>query len=317
MRVDAVSRRRSAPLAIALRIATLAGATLSGATLAIPPLAIATLAIATPTAAQDLSIDLRSRGTQPGDAVVVTITTPTDVTALSVTAFATQWPVYKIDDTTWRALLGIDLDRKPGPYVVSVAASSARALTARRPFTVEPKPFPRRVLKVSPDYVNPPPAQLARIERDSAFMRSIYAHSANEPEWRAGFTRPVADPANSSFGTRSVFNGEPRSPHAGTDFLSPAGTPIHAPAAGRVVGARDLFFTGNTVVIDHGLGAYSMLAHLSHIDVREGQHIAQGDIVGLVGATGRVTGAHLHWALRVGTARVDPLSVLALFDTAK
>ena len=277
----------------------------------------ATLAITTPLAAQELSVELRSRGTQPGDAVAVTITTPSNVTALTVTAFAARWPAYKVDDTTWRALVGIDLERKPGPYVLSVATSGVQVLTASRSFTVEPKQFPRRVLKVAPDFVNPPPAQLARIEKDSEFMRSVYAHSASEPEWRGGLTRPVTEPANSSFGTRSVFNGEPRSPHSGTDFLSPAGTPIHAPAAGRVLAARDLFFTGNTVVIDHGLGVYSMLAHLSRIDVREGQTIAQGDGVGLVGATGRVTGAHLHWGLRVGAARVDPLSLLALFDAAK
>ena len=275
------------------------------------------LSVTTPVAAQELSIELHSRGTQPGDAVAVTITTPSSVTALTVTAFAARWPVFKVDDTTWRALVGIDLERKPGPYVLSVATSGVHALTGSRSFIVEPKQFPRRVLKVAPDFVNPPPAQLARIEKDSEFMRSVYAHSASQPEWRGGLIRPVTDPANSSFGTRSVFNGEPRSPHAGTDFLSPAGTPIHAPAAGRVLAARDLFFTGNTVVIDHGLGVYSMLAHLSRIDVREGQTIAQGDSVGLVGATGRVTGAHLHWALRVGAARVDPLSVLALFDPAR
>ena len=280
-------------------------------------LVVATLAVTAPLTAQELSIELRSRGTQPGDAMAVSITTPSNVTALTVTAFAARWPAYRVDDTTWRALIGIDLERKPGPYVLSVATSHTPLLTASRSFTVEPKQFPRRVLKVAPDFVNPPPAQLARIEKDSEFMRSVYAHSASEPEWRGGLIRPVTEPANSSFGTRSVFNGEPRSPHSGTDFLSPAGTPIHAPAAGRVRAARDLFFTGNTVVIDHGLGVYSMLAHLSRIDVREGQTIAQGDRVGLVGATGRVTGAHLHWALRVGAARVDPLSVLALFDTAQ
>ena len=280
-------------------------------------LVVATLAVTAPLTAQELSIELRSRGTQPGDAMAVSITTPSNVTALTVTAFAARWPAYRVDDTTWRALIGIDLERKPGPYVLSVATSHTPLLTASRSFTVEPKQFPRRVLKVAPDFVNPPPAQLARIEKDSEFMRSVYAHSASEPEWRGGLIRPVTEPANSSFGTRSVFNGEPRSPHSGTDFLSPAGTPIHAPAAGRVLAARDLFFTGNTVVIDHGLGVYSMLAHLSRIDVREGQTIAQGDRVGLVGATGRVTGAHLHWALRVGAARVDPLSVLALFDTAQ
>lgn len=280
-------------------------------------LLLAMLAVAAPLVAQDLSIDLKSRGTQPGDAVLVTITTPQNVTTLSVSAFAAKWPVYRVDDTTWRALVGIDLERKPGAYTVSVATAGVHPLTVAHELTVEPKQFPRRVLKVAPDFVNPPPAQLARIEKDSEFLRSVYAHSASEPAWTSGLTRPVTEQANSSFGTRSVFNGEARSPHSGTDFLSPAGTPIHAPAGGRVLAARDLFFTGNTVIIDHGLGVYSMLAHLSRIDAHEGQTIAQGDVVGLVGATGRVTGAHLHWALRVGAARVDPLSALSLFDTTR
>src|SRR4029079_12651997 len=104
----------------------------------------------------------------------------------------------------------------------------------------------------------------------------------------------------------------PRSPHSGTDFLSPAGTPIHAPNAGRILAARDFYFTGNTVIIERGLGVFSLLAHLSRLDVREGDLVTAGQIVGLVGATGRVTGPHLHWALRVSGARVDGLSALAL-----
>ena len=275
------------------------------------------LAIAAPVSAQDLSIDLRSRGTQPGDAVAVTVTAPSETTSLAVTAFGVRWPTYRVDATTWRALVGIDLDRKPGLYEVVATASGPHPTTARHAVTVQPKQFRRRVLTVSPDFVNPSPEQLTRIADDTAFLKTAYAKSGSEPAWRTGLTRPVTEPANSSFGTRSVFNGEARSPHAGTDFLSPTGTPIHAPAAGRVVAARDLYFTGNTVIVDHGLGVFSMLAHMSRIDVREGQTIAQGNVVGLVGATGRVTGPHLHWALRVGTARVDPLSVIALFEPSR
>ncbi len=137
------------------------------------------------------------------------------------------------------------------------------------------------------------------------------ARTARPPGRRAS-AGPCPGVANSSFGTRSVFNGEERSPHAGTDFLSGTGTPIHAPAGGRVVAARDLFFSGNTVIIDHGLGVFSMLAHMSRIDVHEGDVVSRDAVVGRVGATGRVTGPHLHWALRVGGARVDPLSALKL-----
>jgi murein DD-endopeptidase MepM/ murein hydrolase activator NlpD len=109
-----------------------------------------------------------------------------------------------------------------------------------------------------------------------------------------------------------VFNGQRRSPHNGADFPAGTGTPVKAPNAGRIVAARDLYFSGQTVIIDHGTGLFSTLAHLSRIDVREGDSVEPGDVVGLVGATGRVTGPHLHWALRVSGARVDPMSALAV-----
>jgi len=264
--------------------------------------------------AQGLSIETRSRSLRPGEAVLVTISAPAGTTAITIDAFGSRWPASRVDDTSWRALIGIDLERHPGTYPLIAESAGNQVLRAARDLTVVRRQFRERVLKVAPDYVNPPPDLLARIRSEAEFMAAVYEHSASEPAWQGGLRRPVADVANSSFGTRSVFNGEPRSPHAGTDFLSPAGTPIQAPAGGRVVAARELFFTGNTIVIDHGLGVFSMLAHLSRIDVREGDAVKAGDIVGLVGATGRVTGPHLHWAMRVGKARVDPLSALALLS---
>jgi murein DD-endopeptidase MepM/ murein hydrolase activator NlpD len=272
------------------------------------------LAVATPhlAHAQTLSIDVRSRALRPGEAILVTVTAPADASSITITAFGETWPAHRDGEFAWRALIGIDLDRRPGPFAVTATSNGTQAGTVRRTLTVLPAHFRRRVLRVAPDYVNPPPDLLARITSEAAFTRDLYEHSASEPAWRAGFLRPVREPANSAFGSRSVFNGEPRSPHAGTDFLSPAGTVVHAPASGRIVAARDLFFTGNTVIIDHGAGVFSMLAHLSRLDVHEGQDISAGEPVGLVGATGRVTGPHLHWALRIGGARVDALSVLAL-----
>jgi murein DD-endopeptidase MepM/ murein hydrolase activator NlpD len=262
-------------------------------------------------------ITLRSRALRPGEVLVATIATPSAAgDSITVTAFGKEWPAVRTSTGAWRCLIGIDLDTAPGHYIVSVATSGDRPFRATRAITVVPRRFRVRTLRVAPDYVNPPAEIQARIVADNVLMREVFAHPATDAAWTGGFGRPVPGPANSSFGTRSVFNGEPRSPHGGTDFLSPAGTPVQAPAGGRVVVARDLFFTGNTVVIDHGLGVFSTLAHLSRIDVREGTPIARGDIVGLVGATGRVTGPHLHWSLRVSGARVDPLSALALLPPA-
>jgi murein DD-endopeptidase MepM/ murein hydrolase activator NlpD len=153
---------------------------------------------------------------------------------------------------------------------------------------------------------------MARIAEDTKEQQVVWASSVASRLWATPFVRPVPQAANSAFGTRSVFNGEPRGAHSGADFLSPAGTPIKAPNAGRVMLAKDLYYSGNTVIIDHGLGVFSFLCHMSQIDVKVGDTVEPGQVVGLVGATGRVTGAHLHWTLRVAGARVDPLALLAL-----
>lgn len=257
-----------------------------------------------------IQIAIQARSVQPGELVVLSITLSERHETVHVRAFDRAVPAFAVDATTWRALVGIDLDTKPGEYRVEVDAGDGA--TADEPLVVAPKKFPTRRLTVDENFVNPPAAVEARIKEESALLASVYAHSAPARQWTTAFVRPVPQPANSRFGTRSIFNGQPRNAHGGADFLSPAGTPIHAPNAGRVVVARDLYFTGGTVIIDHGQGVFSMLAHMAAIDVHEGDAVAAGDIVGKVGATGRVTGAHLHWAVRVGDARVDPLSVLQL-----
>jgi murein DD-endopeptidase MepM/ murein hydrolase activator NlpD len=269
-----------------------------------------------PVAAQDtpaLEMATAARSFQPGELIVVTLSMDGEASAVRVRVFDRVVPAFRTAARDWQALVGIDLDRAPGAYTLAAEARLATGMVRRTlKFDVHAKRFPTRTLKVAPGFVNPPPDQLARIDKDTVFLREAYAKPAPDRLWDRPFVRPVPGAANSQFGSRSVFNGEPRSPHSGADFLSPSGTPVRAPNAGRVVGARDLFFSGNTVIVDHGLGLFSTLAHLSRIDVREGQAVSAGEVVGLVGATGRVTGAHLHWALRVAGARVDPLALLEL-----
>jgi len=247
-----------------------------------------------------------------GEVVVITATTPQPVDAMRARAFDRDLPTFQVDATRWRALLGIDIDTKPGSYQVSFEATSAgQAITATTELNITPGEFGRRVLKVDNAFVNPPQPIIARIRREAAEVEQLWTQSEPRRLWDAGFVRPVPGRANGAFGSRSIFNGQPRQPHGGADFLSPAGTPIQAPNSGRVVLARDLYFTGNTVVIDHGLGVFSLLAHLSVMDVHQGELVTQGQTIGRVGATGRVTGPHLHWAVRMNGARVDPLGVLA------
>jgi murein DD-endopeptidase MepM/ murein hydrolase activator NlpD len=169
-----------------------------------------------------------------------------------------------------------------------------------------------RTLTVDDAFVNPPASVQARIAEEAARLAKIWKESSPDRLWTEPFSPPVSESPNSAFGSRSVFNGEARSPHSGADFPSLAGAPVRSPNAGRVVLAGDLYFSGNTVILDHGLGLYSLFAHFSAIDVKEGDTVALGQTIGKVGATGRVTGPHLHWAIRLGGARVDPMSLLSV-----
>lgn len=254
-------------------------------------------------------VSFQARSFRAGELVVVTVSAPPEAETVAVRAFGRDLSAYRISPGTWRALVGLDLDVTPGKHEVSASIDGRAVVEAMQ---VVPRTFPVRRLTVNPDFVNPPPAVVARIEEESRLIERAYAQGFDQPLWEGAFVRPVPHQANSRFGTRSVFNGEPRSPHGGTDFLSPAGTPVRAPNAGRVLIARDLYFAGQSVLLDHGAGVFSQMAHLSRIDVREGELVSAGDVLGRVGATGRVTGAHLHWAVRVAGARVDALSLLAM-----
>jgi hypothetical protein len=276
---------------------------------------MAILALALTIAAPPLpvALSLQSRSLQPGELVVLSIALAADADDVRVRAFDRNIATYKVGDRAWRSLVGIDLDVTPGDYVIAVDAGRGdHALHATVPLVVSARSFRTRRLTVQQGFVTPPAGERERIESDARLLAAAWASPAHDRLWDSAFVRPVPGATNSAFGTRSVFNGQSRNPHGGADFLSGAGTPVHAPNAGRIVIARDLYFSGNTVVIDHGLGLFSLLAHLSSIDVHEGDVVAANDVVGLVGATGRVTGPHLHWAVRAGDARVDPVSLLTL-----
>jgi murein DD-endopeptidase MepM/ murein hydrolase activator NlpD len=253
-----------------------------------------------------IAVSVEARSIQPGELVVMTITAPDRSAPIHVRAFDREWPVLPAAVGS-RALIGIDLAVTPGRYRVTIDAGREQTTY---PLVVKPRAFPTRHLKVDPDLVNPPPEALERIQREARELEQVWTAPSTVRLSDRPFVRPVDEPANSAFGTRSFYNGEPRTPHGGADFSSPAGTPIKAPNAGRVALAGSRYFTGGTVVVDHGGGVFSLFAHLSRIDVAAGDAVDAGAVIGLVGATGRVTGPHLHWALRVNGARVDPLSLL-------
>ena len=286
-----------------------------GVTVLIASLGIVCLGAARQTAPVAVAADARS--IRPGELVVLTITTAAPASAVRVRAFDRDLPAFAVDARTWRVLVGIDLGTTLGTHNVAIEATVGSATErALYPLAVKTRAFPTRKLTVDEAFVNPPPEALERIERETKQLTAIWQSSAAKRLWDGPFVAPVPDPANSAFGTRSILNGQPRSPHGGADFRSPEGRPIKAPNAGRVVLATNHYYTGNTVIIDHGLGLFSLFAHLSAMDVKEGQTIETGEEVGKVGATGRVTGAHLHWTVRANGARVDPLSLLAVLGDA-
>ena len=210
---------------------------------------------------------------------------------------------------TWAALVGIDLDTKPGAYRLPLGRGAATA-AAVQTLRIVPKQFRVRRLRVPDGFVDPPPQTLEQIARDRATLADAYAR-VTPRQWSGPFALPVDGQPTSNFGTRSYYNGQPRSPHAGVDFVGEPGTPIRAANHGRVVVAEPMYFTGNTIVVDYGDRLFSVFAHLSELRVKVGDTVEPTTIVGLVGATGRVTGPHLHWSVRLNGARVDPLSLVA------
>ena len=262
-----------------------------------------------------LEVSHRARAMHPGEVVVLEVRARAPLADLSATAFGHEIRLFQdASDGVWRGLVGIDLTTEPGVCEVVVRASSGGGGQAEvvHALDVAPKEFPTRRLKVAPKYVDPPPEVIERILREQEETAAIFRSASPERLWRGGFARPVPGRSTSSFGRRSVFNGQARNPHSGTDFRSGEGVAIKAPNAATVALTGDLYFSGKVVILDHGGGLYSYFAHLSAIDVAEGDVVERGDVVGRVGATGRVTGPHLHWTVRLNDARVDPLALMEL-----
>ena len=215
----------------------------------------------------------------------------------------------------WRALVPVDLERIPGahPLTLTAQSDSGEKISCQLDVRVTAGKFATENLKVAPEFVEPNPEQTERAKKEQQHLRDIYSHVTPERLWRGPFRVPLDGvTSGKNFGRRRVLNGQPSSPHTGVDFPAPTGTPVHAAQAGRVVLAEALFFAGNTVVIDHGLGVYTLYGHLSEISVKVGDDLTAGAVIGKVGATGRVTGPHLHWGLTVELAHVNALQIVHL-----
>jgi murein DD-endopeptidase MepM/ murein hydrolase activator NlpD len=207
------------------------------------------------------------------------------------------------DGADWVAIIGIPLSAPLATRQVVVHSNQGRQ---EIDFTVGEKHYASQSLKVEPGKVNPSASDQARVNRERVQIdQDLSRWSDGEPQ-NLRMEQPVPGVRSSSFGLRRIFNGESRNPHSGMDIAAPIGTPVKVPIAGTVIDTGEFFYNGNTVFVDHGRGLISMYCHLSAIGVTPGQHVAAGAILGEVGMTGRVTGPHLHWALMLNRAWVDP-----------
>jgi murein DD-endopeptidase MepM/ murein hydrolase activator NlpD len=204
------------------------------------------------------------------------------------------------DGDRWSAVVGIPLDTEPGPLVVSVGKNKV-------PVTVFEHAYAEQRLTVkNQSHVTPDQAQLDRIGREREIIDAALNHFRQVPVETISLAAPVEGPRGSSFGKRRFFNDQPRAPHKGMDIAAAEGVPITAPLEGLVTATGDYFFNGNTVIIDHGQGYVTMYCHLSEIGVEEGQEVLTGEVIGAIGATGRVTGPHLHFGTYLNGTAVDP-----------
>ncbi len=214
----------------------------------------------------------------------------------------------------WDALFGIDMGQDPGEYEVSIRLAALEG-PAKREVTsairILAQTFGEERFTISDDSkVHLSPEDLARVKKERVQIASLWPAEKPERLWEGSFMIPVEGRPGSPFGMRRWINGERRNSHSGMDIKAAEGQPVKAANSGRVALVGDFFFAGRAVFLDHGQGVYTMYFHLSKIDVVEGQKVSKGEVLGLVGVTGRATGPHLHWGVRLGGARVDPASLL-------
>lgn len=253
-----------------------------------------------------------SRAVQRGEAVLFVVEGHDLHTAPKASIFGHELDFMPaVASGTWVALYGIDLEASTGPAVVSAVLTPPKGLAEKTTvqLSVGAGNFPVETLSVAQKYVTPSQTDSERAENEAARLRQLFSHGEAKRLFEGRFDPPIAGAATARFGERRIFNGEPRAPHSGMDLKAKKGTPVHAPAGGRVVLAGPLYYSGNTIVLDHGLGVLTIYAHLSQMNVAVGNMVKRGEVIGKVGATGRVTGPHLHWALKLGGARVDPYSL--------
>ncbi len=255
-------------------------------------------------------LELEFRSLQPGEVLLVSLPDPSGVSR-AVVVFRDR--EYVLTDALRFAFVGLDLGLEPGSYPMTVTfeRTNGGREAVRRDIVVEAKEFPRKKLWVKESFALPPKEVEERIRREAELVAWVYGIIT--PQWLGdgAFLQPNkgrSSRTSASAGSTTTLRVRPT---PGVDIAAPQGDPIRAANAGKVVLASRLYLSGNAVIIDHGLGVFSFYGHMSKILVKRGQAVGKGDIIGKCGTTGRSTGPHLHWAVRVFDSRVDPFSLLA------
>ncbi|MBI4591741.1 MAG: M23 family metallopeptidase [Candidatus Rokubacteria bacterium] len=276
---------------------------------------LALLFSAGPALAHDtLSVRWEPRVVGQGDLVVVFLTRLPDAKTVEGSLAGRPLSFFPYGDG-YAALAGIDLEVKPGhaAWRIGVLDGRERSIKASGKLQVKGRKFPLQHLTLPKEMVDLDAPTLKRVEEESERLRTLYATVTPERVWRGGFTKPVGvSDGGNGFGARRIINGQPRAPHAGVDYSADPGTPVVASNAGRVALVAEYFFPGRLVVLDHGLGLYTLYFHLERAEVAEGDRVERGQPIGRVGSSGRATGPHLHFAAHLRQARVDPASLLRL-----
>jgi murein DD-endopeptidase MepM/ murein hydrolase activator NlpD len=221
-------------------------------------------------------------------------------------------PFYPSPSGAYTALVGADLDAKPGVITLTIKGTTTTGTEHNSQVTlrIKPKSFKKESFSVASEFDQLSPETLERIRNDQEEFSRAFTSSAPQRLWEGSFLLPISSEVTSPFGYRRVINGTPRAPHTGVDLKAALGTPVVAPNHGKVALVGDFFFSGLSVVLDHGGGLYTVYFHLAEYKVEMGVPVSKGDVIGLSGMTGRVTGPHLHWGARINGARVDPFELL-------
>ncbi len=268
-----------------------------------------------PQQANAIHVELSTERVAQGSVLLITAHLPSTVDpAFLFASFGDLsfpfFPVPELGTGSFQALLGIPLALKPGSNSIRIRYRNDADRSLELSFAVMDGNYPSEVLKVDPGHIHPNLKNLERIRREATEIGKVYSQVTHEKFWRGPFVLPIQSETTSRYGTKRIYNGEMQSFHSGLDLKAAVGTPVSTAAPGVVAFAKNLFLTGNTILVDHGFGVFTVYAHLNQFKVKVGKRVQAGQLLGLSGQTGRVSGPHLHFSTVVHHVKVDPIEFL-------